>query len=145
MNLTALMDALEAFIGEDGPVEWPEPAPHAYRWWEPSMRLPAVYHWMVPGSTREPDVCTVEDTLRITVSIAARPGASSGEDATNLEAYADAYVAAIDATLKTRGGLPIASGRRLGLGLATDRLGDTTVLVLEIPLELTLESNVNPA
>lgn len=145
MNLTGTMDALEAL---GNAVEWPgDLPPNVYRWWEPSMRLPALYHWMTPGSTERPDDCTVRDTLRITVSIAPLPSSTSGEDATTLEELGDAYVAAVDAALATRDALgPVRTGsgvsKRLGLGLATDKLGDTNVLVLEIPLELALDSTI---
>lgn len=142
IGLTEALDSLEALANA---VQTP-PAIlelNVYRWWEPNMRMPAVWHWLTPSGTRYPDTCKVADDVRLTVSIGVRPTASTGEDAQRLEQYADAYVPALDTALndpRTFGGPQLKRARRVGLGpMVSEKLGDSTVLAIEIPLELTLE------
>lgn len=142
IGLTAALDALEELANG---IEWPAEnlEPNVYRWWEPNMRLPALWHWLTPSSTSSPDTCTVQDAVRVTVSIGVRPSANTGEDAERLEEYADAYVPAIDSALaaaRTFGGPQLRRASRTGLGpMVSEKLGDATILAIEIPLELVLE------
>lgn len=145
IGLTDALDALEALA--EG-LDWPaaDLTPNVYRWWEPNMRMPAVWCWLRPSGTDRPDTCTVRDSLQIVVSIGVLPGADTGEDAQSLEAYADAYVPALDAALNTSGFGGLHLARRTGLGpMASEKLGDTTVLAMEIPLELVTTHTLSPA
>lgn len=134
--LTRLLDALELLAHElEAPLGL-----NVYRWWEPGMRLPALWHWLEPSSAERQPTCAIRDTLRITTSLAALPAAHTGEDMLGVEELADAYVALIDPTLETvRNFGGTHSARRLGLRLAEARLGETTAIALEVPLELAID------
>jgi hypothetical protein len=121
------------------------PSLHVYRWWRPDMALPALWNWLTPGDVERPDDCRVRDLMRVTVSIGVDPTAVPGEgDMLELEAYAELALAAIDPVIYSRNPLGQREARRRGFQTVADRLGDASILALEIPLEVYLDRPITP-
>lgn len=122
-------------------VQVAHPELHVYRWWRSDAALPCVFHWLTPSSRdTPPDQCTNRDTIRITVSIAVDPHSSVAEDAMQLEDFADTALDLYDAALNARrplGGQSAA--KRTGAQMTSDDWGGAPVLLLELPLEITLD------
>lgn len=126
------------------------PSLNVYRWWRPDITLPALYNWLTPGTTETPptSACRVRDVARIAVSIAIDPTIVAGEgDMLELEAYLDAAVAVLDPVLFGRNPLGVREAYRRGFQMVdgTELFGGVPVLILEIPLEVYLEHNIDPA
>lgn len=121
---------------------------NVYRWWRPDMTLPAVYNWLTPATTEPPDrpACRVVDLARITVCIAVDPTAVAGEgDMLEVEEYLLLATAAIDPLVYADEpfGQRIRA-RRQGFQTVNDELGGVPILVLELPLEVYVESDLDP-
>lgn len=146
MSLTAVIDALEAVALAEFPLE-DDAGVSVYRWWEPGMHLPALWHWLTEDSSSSPtpDGCRVEDTYRITVSIAVAPARNAGEDAEALEVLADRLAPVLDNALAGRHFAGSKRARRTGMRMELERLGDTQALAIAFPLELVLESPLDPS
>jgi hypothetical protein len=137
-SLRTVLDEL-VVLGQQ--VQAVHPELHVFRWWRPDAALPCLFHWLTPSSRETPpDICTSRDTLRITVSIAVDPFSTVAEDALQLENYADTALDVYDVALAQRrplGGQSAA--RRTGMQTVSDRWGEAPVLVLELPVEVTLD------
>lgn len=121
------------------------PSLHVYRWWRPDMALPAIWHWMTPGevTAQGAPACRVDDLLRITVSIGVDPTAVAGAgDMLEVEEYADLARDAYNAALYARNPLDQRNARRRGMQTVADTLGDASILILELPLEVELHRPV---
>lgn len=124
------------------------PTLNVYRWWRPDMALPAVWNWLTPGDVRTDGVpvCRTVDTLRITASIGVDPTAVAGEgDLLELEAYVDLALVVLDRELYSRRPLGQRLARRRGFQTVADRLGDASILTLELPMEIELHHDLTPA
>jgi hypothetical protein len=121
------------------------PSLHVYRWWRPDMALPALWNWLTPGDIERPDSCRVRDLLRVTVTIGVDPTAIAGEgDMLELEAYAELALEVLDPVVYGRAPFGQREARRRGFQTVADRLGDTPILALEIPLEVYLDRSIVP-
>lgn len=141
-SLRTVLDELELVAAQ---VRTAHPELHVYRWWRPDAALPCVYHWLTPSTRERPDLCVERDVLRITVSIAVDPHSTVAEDAMQLETYVDTALDVYAAAFEQRrplGGQSLA--RRTGLQTVSDRWGDASVLILELPLEVWLDRAVTP-
>jgi hypothetical protein len=140
-SLKATIDALSALLAGV------HPSLNVYRWWRPDMALPAVWLWMTPGDVRTDGVpvCRTVDVLRITVSVGVDPTAVAGEgDMLEIEAYVDLVLQVLDPELYGRHPLGQRLARRRGFQTVADRLGDASILALELPIEVELHHDVQP-
>lgn len=121
------------------------PSLNVYRYWRPDMALPAVWHWLTPGDVEPPAVsgegiCRLRVLERITVSIAVDPTAVAGMgDALELEVYHDLALPLYAQAIYARNPLGQREARIRGAQTVSDRLGDASVLTLELPLEVYLD------
>jgi len=109
------------------------------------MQLPAVWLWMTPGDVRTDGVpvCRTVDVLRITVSVGVDPTAVPGEgDLLEIEEYVDLILPVLDAELYGRHPLGQRHAQRRGFQTVADRLGDASILALELPIEVELHHDV---
>jgi hypothetical protein len=142
-TLTRVMAELEQLAREFGEalaLSNPDAAViNPYRWFQSTMHLPAVWHWLMPSSTEDLDLCAVEDTARIVVSLATSPAADAGEDMLSVEVLADAYLPMLDGRRLNGSSTPLGAKRvrRTGFAMVSDP--NLNALVLEVSLELELE------
>lgn len=118
---------------------------NVYRWWRPDMALPALWHWMTPGDVEAvgAPACRVDDLLRITVTIGVDPQAVAGAgEMLELEEYVDLARDVYNAALYARNPLGQREAKRRGMQTVSDRLGDASILCLELPLEVKLHRPV---
>lgn len=117
------------------------PALTVYRWWEPHMQTPCLWHEITGESRAERrDQCSVLDTVRLDVVIVGPPRPQHGEDLLDAETYCDIARPLYDLALAGRPCLGGAAerGRRIGLRTGTERLGDEAHVTFVLPLEITL-------
>lgn len=136
----AELESLAREFGEALALAHPDAAViNPYRWFQPTMHLPAIWHWLMPSSTEDVDMCAVVDTARIVVSLATSPAADAGEDMLAVEVLADAYLPLLDTRRLDGSASPLGAKRvrRTGFAMVSDR--DLSALVLEASLELELE------
>lgn len=138
-KLTSAMRAIEAAMTRV------HPTLHVYRYWRPDMTLPALWKWLTPSDAElvGAPVCKTIDTLNITLTIGVQPQAVAGEgDALELEVYGDLLIDAINAELASRYPFGQREAKRRGVQTVSDRLGDASILCLELPLEVKLHRPV---
>lgn len=114
------------------------------RWWEPQIPLPAVWHWLSPGDTERPDLCTVWDLLRVDVMVGVDPAVNAGRDMVELEDAAEQVREAVDAALYARAPLggAVEWARRVGMRTQIQQFGQLGVLCIVLPVELRLSNPI---
>lgn len=132
--MDALVEAEAAAVGAEGA----DPILNVKRWWEPQHPLPVLCHWMSPGETNRPDLCTVEDLIRIDVMVAVDPRANAGRDMVELESAAVKVRDILDRELYSRVPLDgtVEWARRLGMRTQIQEFGQLGVLCMVFPVEL---------
>lgn len=138
-SVKSVMDELVALAATIHPASL-----DVYRWWRPDMKLPAVWHWMTPGDVEAVGVpaCRVDDLVRVTVTIGVNPRTHVAGDMLEIEAYADLARDVYNAALYARNPLGQRMAKRRGMQTVADKLGDASILCLELPLEVTLQRPV---
>lgn len=117
---------------------------NVYRWWQPNIVLPAVWHWLSPGDTRTPDTCSVQDLVRIDVTIGVDPRVHAGHDMVALERAMETVRVALDAELYSRRPLGLQHARRLGMRTQIEDIAGLGVLSIVLPIEARLEHTHQP-
>lgn len=141
-DVGSLQSALERLWALEATIH---PTLNVYRWWRADMALPALWNWLTPGDVRTDGVpvCRTVDTLRLTITLAVDPTAVAGEgDMEELAVYFDLARPILDAELYSRYPLGQRLARRRGAQTVADRLGDASILCLELPIEVELHNAV---
>ena len=139
-SFETVMDELMVIAGK---LQEQHPELHTYRWWQPDMKLPCLYHWLTPSSTSRADLATEVDVARITAAIAVLPAATVALDAKRLEAlFDDAADLYADELLSRNRPLGQKRAKRTGLQMVSDKWGDTDVLLLELQIEAHLDRHI---
>lgn len=140
MSLAAVMDALVALEETAVGSAAPTPILNVYRWWQPNMSLPAVWHWLSPGRTEHESLCTIEDLLNIDVVVGVDPRRHAGKDMVALEEALEAIREPLDSSLYSRSPLGGVTGgqraKRNGMRTQIETVSQLGVLCLVLPIEV---------
>lgn len=107
-----------------------------------TIELPAVYNVLLPSQTDRPDVCTINDRVRIAVNVAVRH-ADIDEDHPDLRALFDQTLDALDQEIANPAPFGANAARREGIASSADLFNEVPVLAWQAVLEIRVGGTFN--
>lgn len=108
-----------------------------------TIELPAVYNVLLPSQTDRPDVCTINDRVRVAVNVAVRH-TDTDEDHPDLRALFDKTLDALDQEIANPAPFGAVRAKREGIGPAPDSFNEIPVLAWQAVVEVVVSGTFNP-